>query len=373
MMRRSYGIKRSSADDLLPSEGATVEVRGLVKRFTRGAAAVNGVSFALDGGAVLVVLGSSGCGKTTMLRMIAGLEVPDSGTVIVNGQNVTRMPAYRRKSAMVFQNYALFPHLTVAQNVGFGLMLRSVPKKVREARVAELLNLTGLALFGERYPHQLSGGEQQRVGLARALAVNPELLLMDEPFGALDRKLRKEIQQEFRDLQKRLRVTTIFVTHDQEEALLIGDLVAVMRSGAFEQLGTPTAVYDRPDTRFVASFLGEANIVEGRVSRRPGGTYELATDIGPIIFERGEALVAGQQATVMIRPELVRLEASSHHGIPGVVNRATYLGERARYEIAVASGRKIVASVPLASSRLLAEGARVVADWPVDAVHLLRA
>lgn len=353
--------------------GATVEVRGLVKRFASSAAAVDGVDLTLVAGTALVLLGPSGCGKTTMLRIIAGLETPDTGSVLLNGRDVTSLASYRRHMAMVFQAYALFPHLTVAENVGFGLMLRRVPRKVRQARVAELLKLVGLGSMGDRHPEQLSGGEQQRVGLARALAVEPEVLLMDEPFGALDRKLRQEIQQEFRDLQRSLKLTTIFVTHDQEEALLIGDRVAVMRAGRIEQIGTPTELYDRPLTRFVATFLGEANILEGVTIRAAPNNWKLGTTLGPLDFDvRPDTVVVdGQTALVMIRPERVRLAESQNGGVLGVITRAMYLGERARYEVETDSGQRLIASVPLASSPLLPEGQRVSADWPVEAVRVL--
>ena len=254
--------------------GTSIGILSAVKRF-RNVVAVDGISLEVEPGEAIVLLGPSGCGKTTTLRMVAGLETPDEGSIVLDGRDVTHLPAYKRDMGMVFQGYALFPHLSVFENVAFGLRLRHQSRGTVSSRVEDLLRLVGLAGYGERHPHQLSGGEQQRVGLARALAVDPRVLLMDEPFGALDRKLRQEIQREFRALQRSLGVTTVFVTHDQEEALLLADRIAVLNQGRIEQVDVPQTLYTAPESRFVATFLGEANLFEGLRRQAAGGDWEL--------------------------------------------------------------------------------------------------
>ncbi|MFZ9447929.1 MAG: ABC transporter ATP-binding protein [Alphaproteobacteria bacterium] len=239
---------------------ATVELRDLAKRFG-AAAAVDRVSLHVPSGAFVTLLGPSGCGKTTTLRAIAGLVEPDSGTILLGGEDVTRAPIHRRDIGMVFQSYALFPHMTVAANVGFGLRMRGVAAADRDARVHAALALVRLEAFGDRFPAQLSGGQQQRVALARALVIRPRVLLLDEPFGALDRKLREAMQQELRELVRRLGATAIFVTHDQEEAMILSDVVAVMNAGRIEQVDDPAGVFERPRTRFVADFMGMGNVL----------------------------------------------------------------------------------------------------------------
>jgi putative spermidine/putrescine transport system ATP-binding protein len=241
-------------------------LEGLTRRFPGTAhPAVDGVSLDLRRGALLALLGPSGCGKTTTLRMIAGLEVPDAGRVTVADRDVTALPPHRRNMGVVFQSYALFPHMSAAQNVAFGLEMRGVARGEREARVKESLALVGLSELAARKPAKLSGGQQQRVALARALAIRPDLLLLDEPLSALDAKLREGVRDEIRALQQRVGATTVFVTHDQTEALAMADLVAVMDRGRVEQLGTPEEVFERPATKFVAMFVGRATRLGGVV------------------------------------------------------------------------------------------------------------
>ena len=275
---------------------AAIKLDQVTKTFDGRVMAVDAVTLDIAAGEFFSLLGPSGCGKTTSLRMIAGFEHPDSGRVHVGGRDITDLPVHRRDMGMVFQSYALFPHRTVAENVAFGLRMREVPKPEIERRVAAALAQVALTGFESRKPGQLSGGQQQRVALARALVVEPPVLLCDEPLGALDRKLRQQMQFELKELQKRLGVTLVFVTHDQEEALAMSDRIAVMNGGKVEQVGTPTEIYERPRTRFVADFIGEINILEG------GGPLRA------------------------LRPEKIRLVAPDGARLAGTVETANYLG-----------------------------------------------
>lgn len=275
---------------------AAIKLDKVTKRFDGKVLAVDEVTLDIAAGEFFSLLGPSGCGKTTSLRMIAGFEHPDSGRVQVGGHDITDLPVHRRDMGMVFQSYALFPHRTVAENVAFGLRMREVPKPEIARRVQAALSQVALTGMEDRKPGQLSGGQQQRVALARALVVEPPVLLCDEPLGALDRKLRQQMQFELKELQKRLGVTLVFVTHDQEEALAMSDRIAVMNKGKVEQVGSPTEIYERPRTRFVADFIGEINILEG----------------GP----RARAL----------RPEKIRLVSTPEARTTGKVETANYLG-----------------------------------------------
>ena len=275
---------------------AAIKLDQVTKTFDGRVMAVDGVTLDIAAGEFFSLLGPSGCGKTTSLRMIAGFEHPDSGRVHVGGRDITDLPVHRRDMGMVFQSYALFPHRTVAENVAFGLRMREVPKPDIERRVAAALAQVALTGFETRKPGQLSGGQQQRVALARALVVEPPVLLCDEPLGALDRKLRQQMQFELKELQKRLGVTLVFVTHDQEEALAMSDRIAVMNGGRVEQVGTPTEIYERPRTRFVADFIGEINILQ------EGGRLRA------------------------LRPEKIRLVAAEGARLSGTVETSNYLG-----------------------------------------------
>lgn len=237
---------------------AFLEIQNLVKTFGN-TTVVKGVSFAFDKGEFISLLGPSGCGKTTILRMIAGFERPTSGTILVDGQDITHLKPNQRQLGMVFQAYALFPNLNVGDNIGFGLKVAGVPREERRARVEEMLRLIGLPGYEKRFPYEMSGGQQQRVALARAIAPRPRLLLLDEPLSALDAKIRVSLREEIRSIQRELGITTVFVTHDQEEALSISDRVVVMHAGNIEQLGTPHEIYNRPATRFAATFVGQLN------------------------------------------------------------------------------------------------------------------
>ncbi|MDO9500016.1 ABC transporter ATP-binding protein [Falsiroseomonas sp.] len=314
----------------------------LTRRFPGTATpAVDGISLDLPQGALLALLGPSGCGKTTTLRMIAGLEAPDGGHIQVAGRDVTALPPHKRNMGVVFQSYALFPHLSAAANVAFGLEMRGVPRAERAKRVADALTLVGLDGFAARKPRQLSGGQQQRVALARALAPQPDLLLLDEPLSALDAKLREEVRDEIRAVQQRLGTTTVFVTHDQTEALAMADLVAVMNQGRIEQLAPPEEVFERPATRFVATFVGRAAILAAEVVA-PG-----LLRAGGATLQAAETPQSGR-AEIFIRPHHLRPLADGEdaaNALPARVTRRTYTGDIITLECSSPAGT-LLAEVP---------------------------
>ncbi len=287
-----------------------IELRDIHKRF--GAfTAVGGVSLSIRDGEFLTLLGPSGCGKTTLLRMVSGFESPDSGSVWLDGDDVTALPPYRRDVNQVFQSYALFPHLSVRDNVAFGLRIRRLPRADVDRRVAAAVEMVSLAGMEARKPHQLSGGQRQRVALARALVLEPRVLLLDEPLAALDAKLRRTMQVELKRLQARVGITFVFVTHDQEEAMTMSDRVAVMNAGHVEQLGTPADVYHRPATAFVATFLGQANLLPCHVVDRIAGRVRLADGTE---LTADPAALSGDDLLLMVRPERLRLTAGPAAG-----------------------------------------------------------
>lgn len=301
---------------------AAIKLDQVTKTFDGRVMAVDSVTLDIAAGEFFSLLGPSGCGKTTSLRMIAGFEHPDSGRVHVGGRDITDLPVHKRDMGMVFQSYALFPHRTVAENVAFGLRMREVPKPDIERRVAAALAQVALTGFEARKPGQLSGGQQQRVALARALVVEPPVLLCDEPLGALDRKLRQQMQFELKELQKRLGVTLVFVTHDQEEALAMSDRIAVMNKGRVEQVGTPTEIYERPRTRFVADFIGEINILEegGRLrALRPEKIRLVGADGARLLGRVETSNYLGGSTLLRVQPA---------NG-PSMLVRETHAGERA--------------------------------------------
>jgi putative spermidine/putrescine transport system ATP-binding protein len=290
----------------------------------------------VERGEFVSFLGPSGCGKTTMLRIVAGFEEPSAGMVMVGGKDVTNLKPNQRDIGMVFQAYALFPNLTVAQNIGFGLKVAGVPRAESDARVAEMLSIIKLPEFGDRYPYQLSGGQQQRVALARALAPKPKLLLLDEPLSALDAKVRVSLREEIRSIQKKLGITTIFVTHDQEEALSMSDRIVVMYGGKAEQVGTPFEIYNKPATRFVASFVGTLNILEGTVSDPASGTVSI--NGSEIALKRAlDGKAAGDEISLALRPEAISV--GNHPGrdasIAGEISDVSFLGSVIRVRVGV--------------------------------------
>jgi putative spermidine/putrescine transport system ATP-binding protein len=294
--------------------------------------------FSLDAapGEFVSFLGPSGCGKTTVLRMVAGFEEPTAGTVLVGGKDVTRLKPNQRNVGMVFQAYALFPNLTVAQNVAFGLKVAGMPKADADKRVAEMLGIIKLPIdqFGSRYPYQLSGGQQQRVALARALAPSPKLLLLDEPLSALDAKVRVSLREEIRSIQQKLGITTIFVTHDQEEALSISDRIAVMYGGRAEQVGTPFEIYNRPATKFVANFVGTLNVLQGTVSDASSGKVRVGE--GEVMLKNKlNGSKSGDSLTLALRPEAISLgrHPSRAASLGGQISEVSFLGSIIRVKV----------------------------------------
>jgi len=332
---------------------ASVGLDRITKRYG-STAAVESLSLAVNDGEFVCLLGPSGCGKTTLLRIIAGLISPDSGRVFIGGRDATRVPPGKRNSGMVYQNYALFPHMTVAQNVEFGLRVRRISEVDRRSRVAEAIDRVKLTGFEQRYPRQLSGGQQQRTAVARAIVVRPDILLLDEPLGALDRKLRVEMQVELRLLQKALRVTTVFVTHDQEEALTMSDRVAVMREGRIEQIGPVREIYEQPATEFVATFIGTANVFSATVTSVHDGVALVRTGAGTELTVSASTVGLGASAFFAIRPEKLFLSSRSptnqENVLLGKITNVVYLGSMTRYDLE-AAGLRLEALTQNSSAR----------------------
>lgn len=350
-----------------------VEVRGVTKVFDESVTAVDDVSFGVERGSFFTLLGPSGSGKSTVLRMIGGLEKPTRGRVFLAGQDVTDLPPYERDTSMVFQSLALFPHLTVAGNIAFGLRMRKVPKDVITKKVNEALTLVELPhrRYGGRRITQLSGGERQRVALARALVTEPRVLLLDEPFGALDLKLRKQMQVETKKLQQRLGITFIFVTHDQEEALTMSNVIGVIDKGKIVQMGNSKEIYERPETKFVAGFIGEANILTGIIDSLRDAyavvTHEGSEERSIQFLVPSDGIEPGQSVAVSIRPEKVRVGSEAErcgNVFEGTVVDEVYIGLASRVSVEIDRGPRLTANVQIANiGDTIPLGTRVRIGW----------
>jgi putative spermidine/putrescine transport system ATP-binding protein len=357
-----------------PSVALTVEG---VERSFGAVRALAGIDLSVRQGELLTILGPSGSGKTTLLKAIAGFEPLDRGRITLDGRDVTDLAPARREIGMVFQNYALFPHMKAFDNVAFPLRMRGLPAAAVAEEVRQALDMVALGGLSDRYPAQLSGGQQQRVALARAIVFNPRLLLLDEPFGALDRKLRESMELEVRRLQQRLGLTTILITHDQEEALVMSDRIAVMRDGRVQQIGAPETIYARPCDAFVADFVGESNLIGGRVDAIEQGRVRIARPDGRTILAQANAeLALGDDVTVLLRPEMPRLidEASpSDNEFRGRIAETIYLGNAIKYRLTAADGFDLMVRWPMsAHSHSLPVGAEIAVGWSAADGHLLR-
>ncbi len=367
--------------------GGSIELEGLTKRFGHGIAAVDDIDLHVTSGEFFSLLGPSGCGKTTTLRLIAGFEQPTAGRILLDGADVSAVPAHKRKVNTVFQSYALFPFLSVFDNVAFGLRHAGVTRGELRTRVGAALDLVSMSSFASRRPSQLSGGQQQRVALARALVLNPAVLLLDEPLGALDAKLRRSLKVELKALQERVGITFLYVTHDQEEALTMSDRLAVMNAGRIAQIGTPVEVYEEPTDSYVADFLGAANLMSVTVASSPGGSGGsggLGGSGGEV--KLGDAVLAtslscpaasGETVYAVIRPERVRIESHGSAGpnrLPALVERVVFLGAATQVMLRLATGASLQALVQNdgdAGSVSLAQGTPVHAYLPPDALRVL--
>lgn len=331
-----------------PDHDVVLRIRGLRKEFD-GIVAVEDVDLDVRRGELFALLGGSGCGKSTLLRMLAGLERPTAGRVELDGEDITGVPAYRRPVNMMFQSYALFPHMTVAENVAFGLRQENRGADEITGRVDTLLELVQMRSYAARKPHQLSGGQQQRVALARSLAKNPRLLLLDEPMAALDKKLRLQMQLELVDIIEQVGVTCVMVTHDQDEAMTMAGRIAIMNAGAIEQIGAPAEVYEYPNCRFSAEFLGSVNLFDGRVSRVDEGTVRIRSRIleEPLLVATADAMPEGAEVSVAVRPEKIVISAEppniGFNTAPGKIEDLAYLGSHTVYHVRLDSGARITA------------------------------
>ena len=330
---------------------AAVRVEHVTKRFGSGPPAVDDVSFAVAKSEFFSLLGPSGCGKTTTLRMLAGFETPTSGRIVIEGRDARTVPVHKRNTNLVFQNYALFPHMTIAQNIAFGPERKKLPRKEVKQRVSEVLEAVHLSEYAGRYPRELSGGQQQRVALARALSNRPAVLLLDEPLGALDLKLREGMQFELKRIQRDVGISFVYVTHDQGEAMTMSDRIAVMNLGKFEHLGTPEEIYLRPRTLFTAGFIGQANLLDGKVESRHAGSVVVRLEDGSVLRAGAAAkgCDVGAAASVMVRPEHLRIatsEAPSGGGFPVRLLEETFQGSWSRYAAETRSGDRVIVHVP---------------------------
>jgi ABC-type Fe3+/spermidine/putrescine transport system ATPase subunit len=356
---------------------AALSIQGITKSFGR-TTVLRDISLQVDAGDLFFILGASGCGKSTLLRILAGLERPDTGEILVDGQSILKVPAHERGIGMVFQQYALWPHMTVAQNIRFGLEVQRVQRDERERRVAETLDLVRMSDLGSRYPHEISGGQQQRVALARALAVRPRIILLDEPLSNLDARLRDEIRHELQELHRALKITMIYVTHDQDDALTLGTKIALLHSGIVEQVGSPIELYQEPRTRYVAEFLGRANIIPCRAvqTREHQAEVSLACAPNERFLVRAPGGIDSADYVLCLRPERLSVgkdRLSNTPQIPATVRHVTFKGAHLDIECETASGDPILSRSPTGSHlQQHSAGDQVFISWPQDDAVVVR-
>ncbi len=358
---------------------ALLDIQNVTRRFGEFTA-VASVRIGIEAGEFFTLLGPSGCGKTTLLRMIAGFDVPDGGRIVLNGEDIADLPPERRPMRMVFQSYALFPHMTVEGNVAFPLQMAKTPAAEIGAKVAAALDDVRLQGFGKRYPHELSGGQRQRVALGRALVTHPTVLLLDEPLAALDAKLREEMQIELINLQKEVGITFVYVTHDQTEALALSHRIAVMNEGRVEQVDEPSKIYGFPRTRFVADFIGHCNLFSGPIRGSANGIVTVDVEgLGPVRVATDSGLVDGRAGSVAVRPEKIRIDATAPEGAPdnhyrGTVTELLYMGDVTVYKVATPGGALVEALLANSQSgraKFFEAGDAVEVSWAVDAGHFI--
>jgi spermidine/putrescine transport system ATP-binding protein len=374
-------VVNESTDTAATGASPSVELESVTKRFG-DLVAVRDLDLRLASGEFFTLLGPSGCGKTTTLRMVAGFEEPTDGRILIDGEDVVELPAYKRPTNTVFQTYALFPHLSVGDNVAFGLRRKRAPRDEVKRRVREELERVGLAQQINRRPNQLSGGQQQRVALARALVNYPKVLLLDEPLGALDLKLRKGLQLELKRIQREVGITFLYVTHDQEEALTMSDRIAVMSEGRIEQIGSAEDVYERPDTAFVAGFIGVSNLMPGVVSSGSGERGAVRLDAGVEVEVPVNGLRQGDRCHAVVRPEKLRIATPDQPGssdgpaVDGIVESSVFLGTSTQIVVRLTGDVPITVLVPNADEaerqRLPGGGARVRLSWAPEHTHVVR-
>ena len=353
---------------------ATVELVD-VRKVYKDVEAVKRINVRIAEGEFFSLLGPSGCGKTTTLRMIAGFVQPSEGQIFIGGQDFTHLPPEKRSIGIVFQNYAIFPHMNVFNNIAYGLKVRKVPAAEIADRVTRVLGTVGLSGYANRYQRELSGGEQQRVALARVLVIEPRILLLDEPLSALDRKLREEMKYWIKNLQQELGITTVYVTHDQNEALTMSDRIAVMNKGSVEQIGAPREIYEHPNSRFVTDFIGHSNILEGDVSGIADDTIALSLQGQTVRAPRSREVQIGQRVHVVVRPENVRLTANGHaageNQLPGTLLSQSYQGSLIRCEIDL-GGQVIISEIQnTPEARIPAPSTSVQVSWPVASTAVI--
>ncbi|GAA6194373.1 polyamine ABC transporter ATP-binding protein [Phaeobacter sp. NW0010-22] len=357
-----------------------VQIKGVTKKYGE-VTAVDNVDLDIYQGELFCLLGGSGCGKSTLLRMLAGFEGLNGGSITIDGVDMQDVPAYDRPTNMMFQSYALFPHMSVEQNIAFGLQQDKMARSEISNRVHDILTLVELQDFKKRKPQQLSGGQRQRVALARALVKEPRLLLLDEPLAALDKKLRKQTQFELANIQEKVGVTFIVVTHDQEEAMTLSTRMAVMDAGKFKQIGTPTEIYEFPESRFVADFIGSANVFEGRVTEDGADHVRVKTNVAEVFIDHGQSVKVGSKIWVALRPEKIRITktdepASGPNQVSGVVDDIGYLGEMSIYKIELPNGQIVDITSPNSSRPMnrqhrITWGDKVNIAWEPSSVMLL--